>query len=335
MLKIGVIGYGYWGPNLVRNFNEARGSVVTIVSDKSEKQLERVRSKYPTVQTTPDAQALVTSPDVDAVVIATPVSTHFPLAMMALQANKHVFVEKPMAASAAECQQLIAEAQARGLTLMVDHTFVYTGAVRKIAEIIQSGELGDLYYYDSTRVNLGLFQHDVNVIWDLAVHDLSILAYIHPHEPRAVSATGMSHVKGEPENIAFLTVYYDDTMLAHVNVNWLAPVKIRRTLIGGSKKMIVYDALDPAEGVKVYDKGITASHAEDVYKLMINYRSGDMYSPKIDVGEALMTEALHFIDCVTRKQTPLTDGTAGLHVVKILEAATRSMAARGAVVELS
>jgi predicted dehydrogenase len=268
------------------------------------------------------------------VVIATPVFTHFQLAMAALQANKHVFVEKPMASSVAECEILIAEAQKRGLTLQVDHTFVYTGAVRKIADIVKSGEIGDLYYYDSTRVNLGLFQHDVNVLWDLAVHDLAIIEYIVNKEPRVVSATGMSHVAGEPENIAFLTIYYDDNVIAHVNVNWLAPVKIRRTLIGGSKKMIVYDMLDPAEGVKIYDKGITATQSEDVYRLLINYRSGDMYSPQIDISEALLTEANHFVACVANQQTPLTDGYAGLRVVKILEAATQSLAQRGMAITL-
>jgi predicted dehydrogenase len=313
---------------------DAKGATVTMVSDMNAKQLDRAKSRYPNIETTQDFNTLVNSPNVDAVVIATPVFTHFQLAMAALQANKHVFVEKPMASSVAECETLIAEAQKRGLTLQVDHTFVYTGAVRKIANIVKSGEIGDLYYYDSTRVNLGLFQHDVNVLWDLAVHDLAIIEYIVNKEPRVVSATGMSHVVGEPENIAFLTIYYDDNVIAHVNVNWLAPVKIRRTLIGGSKKMIVYDMLDPAEGVKIYDKGITATQTEDVYRLLINYRSGDMYSPQIDISEALLTEANHFVACVANQQTPLTDGYAGLRVVKILEAATQSLAQRGMAITL-
>jgi predicted dehydrogenase len=334
MTNIGVIGYGYWGPNLVRNFMEAKGSSVTMVSDMNQKQLDRAKSRYPNIATTTDFNELVTNPNVDAVVIATPVFAHHKLAMAALQNGKHVFVEKPMASSVAECQEMIAEAEKRKLVLHVDHTFVYTGAVRKIAELAQSGDLGDLYYYDSTRVNLGLFQHDVNVIWDLAVHDLAIIEYIINREPRAVSATGMSHVPGEPENIAFLTIYYDNNFIAHVNVNWLAPVKIRRTLIGGSKKMVSYDMLDPAEGLKIYDKGITATQAEDVYKLMINYRSGDMYSPQIDVSEALLTEANHFIQCINTGQKTITDGYAGLRVVKILEAATKSIANRGTVVDL-
>lgn len=334
MLKVGVVGYGYWGPNIVRNFHESKGATVTMVSDLSEKQLERVSSRYPTIQTTTDFNALVNSPDVEAVAICTPVSAHYTVALAALQAGKHVFVEKPMASTVKECEHLIEEAEKRGLTLHVDHTFAYTGAVRKIAQLIQSGEIGDVLYYDSTRVNLGLFQHDVNVIWDLGVHDLSIIEYIIKKPARAVSATGVSHVPNQPENIAFMTIYYDDNTIAHVNVNWLAPVKIRRTLIGGSQKMIVYDALDPAEGVKVYDKGITANQTEDIYKLKIGYRSGDMYSPQIDLSEALLLEVNHFVECVHAKRPTETDGHAGLRVVKILEAATHSLKNRGMTVEL-
>jgi predicted dehydrogenase len=335
MLNIGVIGYGYWGPNLVRNFAEATGAQVTMVADSNPKRLDLVKKRYPAVETLQLPYDLINSSNVDAVVIATPVVTHFDLALKALQAGKHVLVEKPMASSAVQAQQLIDEAQKRNLVLMVDHTFVYTGAVRKIAELVHSGEIGDVLYYDSTRVNLGLFQHDVNVIWDLAVHDLSIIEFVLNKKARAVSAAGISHVNGQPENIAYLTIYYDDNVIAHVNVNWLAPVKIRRTLIGGSKKMIVYDALEPSETVKVYDKGIDLSNTEDIYKTLISYRTGDMYSPKIDGGEALLQEAQHFIDCVNNGKTPETDGAAGLRVVKILEAATQSIKQRGGVVELS
>ncbi|MDQ7025914.1 MAG: Gfo/Idh/MocA family oxidoreductase [Anaerolineae bacterium] len=334
MLKIGVIGYGYWGPNLVRNFVEVEGATVEMVADMNADQLTRVNSRYPAIKTTTDINELITSPEIDAVAIATPVSTHFSLAMAALQAGKHVLVEKPMTFSSDEGQQLVDEAAKRNLILMVDHTFVYTGAVRKMHTLVQSGEMGNIYYYDSTRINLGLFQHDVNVIWDLAVHDLSIIEYVLNKAPRAVSATGMSHIVGQPENVAYLTIYYDDNLIAHVNVNWLAPVKVRRTLLGGSKKMIVYDALEPIETIKVYDKGVDVKSTQEIYSTLLGYRTGDMYSPKLDGTEALQREALHFIGCIENGTQPETDGAAGLRVVKILEAATKSMNQRGTVVEL-
>jgi predicted dehydrogenase len=334
MLKIGVIGYGYWGPNMVRNFMEIPDSTVKWVSDLSEKNLERAQTRYPTLQTTTDYNDILNDGDVDAVVIATPVDTHYPLAKASLEAGKHVLVEKPMASKTAHAEELIAIAEAKDLTLMVDHTFVYTGGIRKIADIVREGTLGDVYYYDSTRVNLGLFQHDVNVMWDLAVHDLSIIEYVFNREPTAVSATGMSHVAGQPENVAYFTVYYDDTFIAHINVNWLAPVKVRRMLIGGSKQMIVYDELEPSEKLKIYDKGITVNSDEDVYKLMIGYRAGDMHAPKIEMTEALRLEAQEFCACIREGKTPTTDGQAGLRVVKILEAAEQSIAQRGAVVAL-
>jgi predicted dehydrogenase len=311
MLKIGVIGYGYWGPNLVRNFAEVQGATVTMVADMNPQQLARVNSRYPAIATTTDIAALLNSPQIDAVVIATPVSTHFQLALGALQAGKHVLVEKPMTFSAAEGEQLVEAAAKRKLVLMVDHTFVYTGAVRKMHQLVQSGEMGTVYYYDSTRINLGLFQHDVNVIWDLAVHDLSIIEYVLHKAPRAVSATGVSHIAGQPENVAYMTIYYDDNLLAHVNVNWLAPLKVRRTLVGGSKKMIVYDALEPIETIKVYDKGVDVKSTQEIYSTLLDYRTGDMYSPKLDGTEALQREALHFIDCVENGTKSETDGLAG------------------------
>lgn len=335
MLNIAVIGYGYWGPNLVRNFVEAPNANVIMVADAKPENLTRVTSRYPTIQTSTSASDIFNHADIDAVAIATPVNTHYDLALQALQAGKHVLVEKPMASSSAQAQHLIDEANKRNLVLMVDHTFVYTGAVRKMADLVRSGELGDILYYDSTRINLGLFQHDVNVIWDLAVHDLSIIEYVLNKEPRAVSATGISHVQGEPENIAYLTIYYDDNLLAHVNVNWLAPVKVRRTLIGGTKQMIVYDALEPIETIKIYDKGIDIKTTEDIYRTLISYRTGDMYSPKIEATEALQLESQHFIDCIENGTTPETDGQAGLRVVKILEAASQSIKNRGGVVELA
>jgi predicted dehydrogenase len=240
-----------------------------------------------------------------------------------------------MAASTEEAERLIEEAERRKLVLMVDHTFVYTGAVRKIRELIDKGSLGNLYYYDSTRVNLGLFQHDVDVVWDLAVHDLAIMDFLLPEAPIAVSATGLSHVRGAAENIAYVTAFYDSPLISHLSVNWLSPVKVRRTLIGGSKQMVVYDDTESSEKVKLYDKGITVKNGpESVYKLLVGYRSGDMYCPQIDVTEALRVEAQHFAECITTGTTPLTDGYAGLRVVGILEAASHSMKERGREVRL-
>jgi predicted dehydrogenase len=334
-MRIGVIGYGYWGPNLVRNFVEVPDCQVVAVSDLGEDRLRRVSARYPAIETTTDCLELLCRPDIDAVAIATPVSTHYDLAARALAAGKHVFLTKPLTQTAAEAERLIAEAERRDLVLHVDHTFVYTPAVRKIREIVRSGELGELYYYDSVRVNLGLFQPDVNVIWDLAAHDLSILSYIHPTLPVAVSATGMGHVPDKPANIAFLTLFFEHNVIAHLHVNWLAPVKLRRTLIGGSRKMIVYDDLEPSEKVKVYNKGITVTNGkESLYKTLIGYRTGDMWSPQLEIAEALQVEALHFLQCVRTGEASLTDGHAGLAVVRILEAATESMQRRGRPVEL-
>jgi predicted dehydrogenase len=337
MVRVGVIGYGYWGPNLVRNFFETPGAQVAWVSDKRAERLKQVQSRYPTVKVTENHRDLLQDPEVDAIAIATPVSTHFDLAIQALEAGKHVLVEKPMAASSAEALKLIEAAAAAGRTLMVDHTFVYTGAVRRIRQLVDDGSLGEIYYYDSARVNLGLFQHDVNVLWDLAVHDLSIMDYVLPYRPVAVSATGVNHVSGGKENIAFLTLFFDSPVIAHMHVNWLAPVKIRRTLIGASRKMIVYDDMEQSEKIKVYDKGITVNqqlNREKLYDIMVGYRMGDMTAPQLDISEALRFEASHFVECIEKKQRPITDGEAGLRVVRVLEAATQSMRMRGHPVEL-
>ena len=336
MLGVGVIGYGYWGPNLVRTFMEAQGAIVLAVSDLRRERLVRTQSQYPSIKTTTNHYDLLENPDIDAVAIATPVSSHFELAMQALQAGKHVLVEKPLAASSEEAMALIDEAARRNRILMVDHTFVYTGAIRKIQELVQGGSLGQVYYYDSVRVNLGLFQHDVSVIWDLAVHDLAILDFVLPERPVAVSATGISHLPNHPENMAYLTLFFENQMIAHLHVNWLAPVKVRRTLIGGSERMIVYDDLEPSEKVKIYDKGVTLSEqAEKKYELLVSYRAGDMSAPKLDGTEALLREARHFIDCIKNQKQPITDGSAGLRIVRILEAAEQSMKARGQLVEVS
>ncbi len=336
MINIGVIGYGYWGPNLVRNFAEIPDAQVRTVSDFKPELLAKVQARYPTIQTTTDCRDIFTDPKIDAVAIATPVSTHFDLALTALKAGKHVMVEKPMTVSSEQAVQLVEEAEKRNLVLMVDHTFVYTGAVSKMHELIHTNVLGDIYYYDSVRVNLGLFQHDVNVIWDLAVHDLSIMDYVLPSQPYAVSATGMSHISGEPENIAYLTLFFENNLIAHININWLAPVKVRRTMISGSQRMIVYDDLEPSEKLKIYDKGITVNgNSESMYQMLIGYRAGDMWAPRLEVTEALRTEGLHFINCIKKGESPITDGKVGLRVVKILEAATQSMKNQGQLVPLN
>jgi predicted dehydrogenase len=337
MVGVGIIGYGYWGPNLVRNFFEASGASVRHVCDQRPARLQHASARFRDIRTTTRVEELIADPAVDAVAIATPVSTHFDFAMRALSAGKHVLVEKPLTSSADEGRRLIDEAGRRGLVLMVDHTFVYTGAVRKIRAVVGAGDLGDVYYYDSVRVNLGLFQHDVSVIWDLAVHDLSILDHVLPARPRAVSATGMSHVARGPENIAYLTLFFSDALIAHIHVNWLAPVKVRRTLIGGSRKMIVYDDLEPSEKVKIYDRGISVGDqgTEGVYKMLVSYRTGDMCAPQLDLTEALTVEIAHFIDCVEGRDRPTTDGHAGLRVVEIMEGATRSMAEQGRPVDLA
>jgi predicted dehydrogenase len=335
-VNIGVIGYGYWGPNLVRNFAETPGAQVQIVSDLNPDLLAKAKTRHPSLKVTTDCQTLFSDPTLDAIAIATPVSTHFDLAIAALQAGKHVWVEKPMTCTSEEAERLIEEADRRNLVLMVDHTFVYTGAVQKMRELITTNVLGQIYYYDSVRVNLGLFQHDINVIWDLAVHDLSVLDYVLTRRPCAVSATGLSHITGEPENIAYLTLFFEDNLIAHIHVNWLAPVKIRRTLIGGSQRMIVYDDLEPSEKVKIYDKGITLNgSADSVYQMLIGYRTGDMWAPHLDVTEALRTEAAHFIRCINQGDRPITDGEAGLRIVRILEAATQSMRKQGRLIELN
>ena len=335
MIRVGVIGYGYWWPNLVRNFMEAQGATVAAVCDLSAGRLAPLSTRYPTVRVTTDYRELLADAHTDAILIATPVASHFELAMAALRAGKHVLVEKPLAANSEQALRLVEEAERRGLVLMVDHTFIYTGAVRKIRALIAQGALGEIYYYDSVRINLGLFQHDVNVVWDLAVHDLSIMDYVLPARPVAVSATGISHLPGQPENVAYITLFFAGSLIAHVHVNWLSPVKVRRTLIGGSEKMIVYDDLEPSEKLKVYDKGVTVGqHPEDVYELLVSYRSGDMWAPRFDTTEALRTEAHHFVECVERGARPETDGLEGLRIVRIMEAAEQSLRDRGRLVEL-
>jgi predicted dehydrogenase len=330
MVKIGVIGYGYWGPNLVRNFSELQDGQVVAVVDQDPKKLEIVQRRYPAIKTTTRFQDLLEDSSIDAIAIATPVNTHFELGMAAIKAGKHVWLEKPMTETSLQARKLVDEAAQRKLTLFVDHTFIYTGAVRKMGELIKAGDLGKVYYYDSTRVNLGLFQKDVNVISDLAVHDFSILDYLLGEHPTAVSASGINHFPGTPENLAYITLFYESGTIAHANVSWLAPVKVRQILIGGSNKMITYDDVEPSEKVKIYDKGV--SFTEDpkkIYEMRVGYRTGDMWAPRLDGREALRLAGEHFVDCITSGGVPETDGRLGLRVVELIEAATSSMRGRG------
>ena len=332
---IGVIGYGYWGPNLVRNFQEAAGAAVVAVSDLRSDRLDTIRRRYPDVRTTTDYMDLLRDPKIEAVIVATPVSTHFQIARQALNAGKHVLVEKPMASSSGEAAVLVELAASRNLKLMVDHTFVYTGAVQKIKELVAGGDLGELYYWDSVRVNLGLFQGDANVLADLAAHDLAILDYVIDARPVAVAATGIAHVVGHPVNTAYLTCFFEQNLLAHFHVNWLSPVKVRRTLVGGDRKMIVYDDIEPSEKVKVYDTGITlGGNEQGRFEMLVGYRMGDMWAPRLSLVEALSVEARHFVDCIRLDQRPISDGHAGSRVVRVLEAATSSLASRGRAEEL-
>lgn len=335
MIRVGVIGYGYWGPNLVRNFSDLADASVTAVCDRRPERLAQAQRRYPGIRTTTEPMELIADPSVDAVVIATPVGLHFELANAALRAGKHVLVEKPITSTSDEARRLIDEAARRRLVLMVDHTFIYTGAVQKMRELVVGGELGDINYYDSVRINLGLFQPDVDVLWDLAVHDLSIMDFVLPQQPVAVSATGLAHVPGRPANIAYMTMFFDGAMIAHVHASWLAPVKVRRTLLGGNRRMIVFDDLETGEKIKVYDSGISVDpNPENIYQMLVGYRTGDMWAPKLAVTEALHVEAAHFVDCVTRSAQPQTDGEAGLRVVRLLEAATASMQQQGRPVDI-
>ena len=333
VLRVGVIGYGYWGPNIVRNFHGQERSRVVAVCDQSQKSLDRVRHAFPGMHTTRDSRELLTSPDIDAVAVVTPVWTHFELAKIALENGKHVFVEKPFTCTTAQGEELIELAERKHLKIMVDHTFLFTGAVNRMKEMIDNGTLGDLYYYDSTRVNLGLFQHDVNVLWDLAPHDLSIMDYLIKEKPEAVVATGERHLNGVAD-IAFMTLYYPGNMIGHINVNWLSPVKVRTTLIGGEKKMLVWNDLEADEKLKVYDKGVQMTSGEAVYQTLVSYRTGDMWAPRVEQVEALKVEAAYFVDCVMNDKTPFNDGLAGLHVVRMLEAADLSLQQKGKVVQL-
>jgi predicted dehydrogenase len=337
---IGVIGCGYWGPNLLRNFAETEAASLRWMCDLDTKRLEMLGRRYPSAQTTADCKRLFNDPQLDAVAIATPVNTHFNFVKAALEAGKHVLVEKPFTASVAEAEELIELAERSGLALMVDHTFIYTGAVQKIKEIVKGGELGELLYFDSVRINLGLFQRDINVVWDLAPHDLAIMDFIIDRQPLAVTATGSCHIERGIENIAYVMLRFPEEFIAHFHFNWLSPVKIRRTLIAGSRKMVVYDDIEPTEKIRVYDKGVMVTRSEEAadkeaaYRTLVSYRTGDVWVPKIDSTEALHYVCQEFLSAITEKRSPLTDGHSGLRVVRLLEAAQASIRQQGRAIEL-
>lgn len=339
-INVGVIGCGYWGPNLLRNFAEQEAAQLRWICDLDTERLRAMGRRYPGARQTNDYTKLLEDPQLDAIVIATPVWTHYSFGKQALEAGKHILVEKPLTASVPEAEELISMAKDRQLTLMVDHTFVYTGAVRKIKEIVSSGELGDLLYFDATRINLGLFQDDINVVWDLAPHDLSIMDYVIERQAETVAAIGSCHVKKGIENIAYVLLQFPEEFIAHFHFNWLSPVKIRHTLIAGSRKMVVYDDIEPTEKVRVYDSGVTTSEKENerdreaAYRTLVSYRTGDVWVPKIDSTEALRYVCQEFLDAITEKRPPLTDGNAGLRVVRLLEAAQRSIDQGGAAIRL-
>jgi predicted dehydrogenase len=333
-MKIAVVGLGYWGPNLVRNFLATEGVEGVIACDMMQRRLDNIKKKFPTVETTSTFDDLLDRDDVVGIAVATPVSTHYPLGMKALEAGKHLLLEKPMASKTSEAEELLDLAYSKMLTLMVDHTFVYTSAVQKMKELIVRGDIGDILYFDSVRVNLGLFQHDTNVIWDLAPHDISIMDYLIDEKPVAVSCMGVNHFS-EFEDVAYVTVHFNDKLIAQFHVNWLSPVKVRKILLGGTKLMVVYDDMETSEKIKVYDRGVDMKDEDAVYKKLVQYRTGDMYSPNIDPSEALSRMTTEFVQSILTGRLPISDGQSGVNVVKVLEAANISVKAGGRRVELS
>jgi predicted dehydrogenase len=328
-INLGVIGYGYWGPNIVRNFFGTSSCAVKMVADGRQERLNTLSRIFPGIQGVRDAEEIITSKDVDAVVIATPVHTHFELARRALIQGKHVLIEKPMTSSVNEADELINLAERKGLTLMADHTFLYTGAVQKMKEIIDTQVIGTPMYFDSSRINLGLFQPDINVLWDLAPHDISILTYLIEEMPQSINATGISHTGNKIENIAYLTVNYNSNFIAHFVCSWSSPVKVRQTLIGGDKKMILYNDLEPSEKVRVYDTSYNHKTEEDKTRIMVDYRTGDVFIPKLSSREALAGVAEDFIQSVIQNKSPLSNALLGRSVVKILEASQESIKNQG------
>ncbi len=338
MLKVGVIGCGYWGPNLIRNFNALPDAEVAAIADLDEKRLAHVGLLYPGALKTTDHMKIIEDPTIDAVVVATPMSTHFRLGKQVLEAGKHLFLEKPMATTSDDCRALIDLAARMERHVMVGHTFIYTPAVRKIKSLMDSGELGDVYYVNIQRVNLGLFQKDANVVWDLAPHDVSMLNFLFGADPVRVSATGRCYVQQDLgiEDVAFLTLEYPDGRLAHIHVSWLDPNKIRNCTVVGSRKMLVYDDVSPAEKIRVYDKGVDVQpHYESFGEFQLLYRSGDVFIPRLDTVEPLRIEAQHFVDVITGKAELMSNGGHGLRVVQVLEQACRSIREDGRPLDLS
>ncbi len=338
MLKVGVIGYGYWGPNLVRNFMSLGHIQVKAIADLNEDRLKSLGAMFPGMQLTKDYREVVRDPEIDAIIVATPVSSHYEIAKAALEAGKHCFVEKPLTNSTQDAEELIELAEKKNLQLFVDYTFLFTGAVRKMKELVDLGALGEILYFDSVRINLGLFQHDVNVLWDLAPHDLSIMDYLIPRKPKAVSAIGACHVVNGMENIAYVSVIYDRNLVAHFHVNWMAPVKMRQIILGGSEKMLIYDEMAP-EKIKIYDRGVDTppltAPGEIPFNQPFNYRMGDMVAPKLDHTEALKVECQYILKAIETGERPINDGHAGLRIVRILEAASQSIKQNGRAIELS
>jgi predicted dehydrogenase len=333
---IGVIGCGYWGPNLIRNFSIGRRSRVKACADLDPDRLEHMRDLYPYLHATQDYQDVLDDTEITAVAIATPARTHHALAMAALRADKHVFVEKPLALSSVECRELAMEAYLRRRVLMVGHTFVYTAAVNKVRELIASGELGEIHYINSTRVNLGVFQPDINVIWDLAPHDISIMNYVLDTRPERLAAHAKCSVRPGVEDVAFIDLEYPDGVIANIHVSWLDPCKIRRTTVVGSRKMLVYDDVSSLEKIRVYDKGVTVPpHYDSFGEFSLSYRFGDILTPRLDDSEPLKTECRHFIDCIVRGERPRSDAEEGIAVVRALEATTESLRFDGRLLDIA
>lgn len=328
MVNVGIIGYGYWGPNLVRNFFSAKDCIVKSVADSRPERLLQLKKTFPSISFVQDADEVIYDPEIDAIIIATPVYAHFPLGMKALSEGKHVLIEKPLASSIQEAEQLINLAEQKGVLLMVDHTFLYTGAVEKMKQLVDNSDLGNIKYLDSTRINLGLFQSDINVLWDLAPHDISILSYIINEQPYSVNATGITHTNNDIENIAYLTVNFSSGFIAHFNCSWSSPVKVRMMLLGGDKKMILYNDLEPTEKIKVYDTGYNHT-ISDKKRILVDYRIGDIYVPKVNTAEALLVMANDFINSIIERSTPRSTAQIGINVVKILEASSKSIKQNG------
>lgn len=335
MIGVALVGFGYWGPNLARNFAAQKDARLVSICELQPNRAEEAARRFPQARITSDYASILAAPEVHVVLIATPVSSHFELARQALLAGKDILVEKPFTQTVAQAEELVALGEAQGRIVGVDHTFLYTGAVRKIKELVSQGDLGDLLYFDSVRINLGLFQDDVNVIHDLAPHDLAILNHIVGQRPVSVVALGTCHTRTRLENLAYLHLEYENNFIAHFHFNWLAPVKIRKTLIAGTSKMIVYDDMEASEKVKVYDKGIVVSPDQDsLAKIRVDHRTGDMWAPKLIHREALSAEAEDFLRCVRERAKPLADACDGLEVVRLLEAAHASLQGGGLRVEL-